>query len=175
MKPAWYAVYTKHQHEKSAKVILEGKGFEVLLPLYQTARRWKDRRQTVTMPIFPAYLFLRTRLERKVDVLRTPGIFWFVETAGQPSVVPEGDIELIARISENPDRAAPHRYLRTGERVRVCSGPLRGIEGILSRTRNHWRVVVAVDLLRQSAAVEVDADTVEPVAGPRQSTLSPRT
>jgi transcription antitermination factor NusG len=163
---AWYAVYTKHQHEKSATELLAKKGFEVLLPLYGATHRWKDRVKNVLLPVFPCYLFLRTNLQRKLDILRTPGVFWLVENGGHACPVPESDIEAVRRIAQSPGQLKPHPYLKSGDRVRVRVGPLMGVEGILARVKNEYRVVVSMDLLQKAVAVEVDISIVEPVQGP---------
>jgi len=50
----WYAVCTRHQHEKTAARIMEYKDLEVFLPLYKARHRWKDRIKEVSVPLFPA-------------------------------------------------------------------------------------------------------------------------
>src|ERR1700680_2192033 len=84
---AWYALYTKHQHEKTIARILSIKGFETLLPLYQTARPWKDRTKLLSLPLFPCYVFLKAGLERHLDIMTTPGIHALVSNAGQPAAI----------------------------------------------------------------------------------------
>jgi transcription antitermination factor NusG len=156
----WYAIYTRHQHEKRAAELLARKGFEVLLPLYQEAHQWKDRTQTVTLPVFPSYVFLRASLERKIDVLRTPGVCWFVGHGGRASCVSEPEINAIRIIAQRPCSIEPHPFLELGDRVIVKSGPFSGVEGILTRVKNQYRVVVSVELLQKAVAVEVDARSV---------------
>lgn len=160
---AWYAVYTKHQHEKSARDQLSKKGFEVLLPLYRAARRWKDRSKIIYSPLFPCYLFLRGSLERKLDVLRTPGVFSIVGSGGQAAAVPEADINAIRKITESDVQVQPHPFLRCGDRARIHTGPLAGVEGILIRVKNNYRMVLSVELLKQGASLEVDPSIIERV------------
>jgi len=164
MDEDWYAIYTKHQHEKVASVHLAKKGFEVLLPLYRTAHRWKDRTQVVQLPLFPCYVFLRGSLERKLEILRTPGVFWLVGSGGQATPVPQSDIEAVRKIIRDPARVEPHPLLECGDRVRVRSGPLSGLEGVLVRVKNYCRIVMSIQLLKQAVAVEVDASIVESVS-----------
>lgn len=159
----WYALYTKHQHEKTAFESLSKKGFEVLLPLYKTKRKWKDRTKIVFLPVFPCYLFLRANLVRKLEILKTPGIFWFVENGGSACEVPEQDIEAIRKITAGYAQVEPHPYLKCGELVRVRTGPFAGVTGILARVKNRYRVVVCVELLQQAVAVEVDRTIVEAI------------
>jgi transcription antitermination factor NusG len=159
----WYAVYTKHQHEKSAAELLTRKGFEVLLPLYGATHRWKDRVKNIWLPVFPCYLFLRTDLRRKLEILRTPGVFWLVENGGRACSVPETDIESVRRLTQSREQVEPHPYVTVGDRVRVKAGPLTGIEGILVRVKNEYRVVVSVQLLQKAVAAEVDIASVEQI------------
>jgi transcription elongation factor/antiterminator RfaH len=160
---AWYAIYTKHQHEKTATDLLRRKDFEVLLPLYTTVRRWKDRNKTVILPLFPSYLFVRTDLARKLDILQTPGVFWVVERGGRAFPVSDEEIEAVKRIVESPERVGPHPYLKCGDRVRIRNGALAGIEGILTRNKGQFRIVLAVELLQQAIAMEIDLSAVEPL------------
>jgi transcription antitermination factor NusG len=173
---AWYAAYTKHQHESKAKEALVRKGFNVLLPLYETLHKWKDRNKKVFLPVFPCYLFLRTNLDRKREILTTPGVFWLVENAGRACPIPESDIDAIGRIIRSGVPIEPHPYLKCGEFVRVHTGPLTGIRGILTRIKNRCRVVLSVELLQKSVAVEVDAAMVEPfpMAAPNSPRRAPR-
>jgi transcription antitermination factor NusG len=159
----WYAVYTRFQHEKTAAALLEKKEFEVFLPVYRAVHKWKDRNQTVTLPLFPCYLFLRAELARKVEILRTPGVLWMVENGGQACAVPDEEVESVRRICSSGSRFQPHPYLKEGDLVRIRKGPLLGVEGMFLRTKNEYRVIVSVDLLRQGVAVEVDSADVERV------------
>jgi transcription antitermination factor NusG len=160
---AWYAIYAKHQNEKKAADLLIRKGFEILLPTYRSVRRWKDRNKTVFLPLFPCYLFVQTDLFRKVDILRTAGVFRLVESGGCACPIPESDIEAIKKVINSPAQITPHPFLKNGERVRVQHGPLKGVEGILTRFKNQHRVVIAVEPLQKAFAAEVDITAVEPV------------
>jgi len=166
----WCAIYTRHQHEKAIAQVLSVKGLEVFLPLYNSARRWKDRTVQLSLPLFPCYLFLRGMKERRLDVVTTPGIVSILSVNGEVAVIPESEIESIRRAIEWGNRVEPHPFLRTGDRVRVISGPLQGLEGILVRRKNLCRLVLSVELLERSAAVEVDVSSVERIAsGPHRS------
>jgi len=163
-EPAWYAIYARHQHERTAAELLTRKGFEVLLPEYRSLRRWKDRNKTVFLPLFPCYLFVRTDLSRKVDILRTAGVSWLVESGGCACPIPESDIQAINKIIRSPGQIEPHPYLKIGEWVRVRHGILEGVEGILTRFKNQYRVVLIVEPLRKAVAVEVNLAAVEPIS-----------
>lgn len=163
----WYALYTRHRHEKAAAQVLSNKGFDVFLPLYPVVHQWKDRLMHLTLPLFPCYVFLRG-LERRLDIMTTPGILSFVGFSGHPAPVPWNQIEAVRRAVERSQRVEPYPYLRCGDWVRVKEGPLTGIEGVLIRKKSVWRLVLSVELLQRSTAVEVDAWAVERVQRPHK-------
>jgi len=160
---SWHVLYTRHQHEKAVDQMLRSKGFHTFLPLYQTVHRWKDRTKVLSLPLFPCYVFLSGGLERRLDVMTTPGVHALVSTAGQPATVPFAEIEAIRRVTESGAQVEPHPFLKCGERVRVKGGPLAGIQGILIRKRSLYRLVLSVEILGRAAAVEVDGYLVEPL------------
>jgi transcription antitermination factor NusG len=158
---AWYVLYTRHQHEKTVAQILAGKGFETFLPLYESVRRWKDRSKLLSLPLFPCYVFLKGGIDRRLDILTTPGVHSLVSTVGLPAAVPSAEIEAIRRVSESGAGVEPYPFLKCGDRMRVKCGPLAGIEGILIRKKNSYRLVLSVEMLGKAAAVEIDAFLVE--------------
>lgn len=159
----WCAVYTRHQHEKTIGEMLKVKGFEIFLPLYESTRQWKGRRKILSLPLFPCYVFVRGAHERRLPVLTTPGVYMIISRGERIATVPEEEIEAIRRTVEGPFSVEPHPFLRCGERVRVVRGPLEGVEGVLTRKKNLYRLVLSVDMLAQSVSVEIDAMDVEPV------------
>jgi transcription antitermination factor NusG len=161
---SWYALYTKHQHEKVVARNLTGKGFETFVPLYESARNWKDRVQLVEVPLFPCYVFFKGALDRRLDIVKTPGIYYLVSHAGQPAAIPGAEIEGIRHAVGSGARLEPHPFLKCGDRVRVKCGPLAGIEGILVRKKSVSRLVLSVEMLGKSAAVEIDVFLVERTA-----------
>jgi len=163
---AWWAVYTRHQHEKVVAEMFELKGLEVFLPLYESLRRWKDRKKILALPLFPCYVFVRGFLNRRLQVLSTPGVHMILSHGERSAVIPDEEIEAIRRSIEGSCRIEPHPFLKCGERVRVIRGSLEGIEGILIRKKSLYRLVLSVNMLAQSVAVEIDASDVEPVSAP---------
>jgi len=161
---AWHAVYTRHQHERSVASNLAGKGFEVFLPLYAAARNWTDRVKIVSLPLFPCYVFFRGDLSRRLAVLTTPGIHGIVSSANQPAAIPASEIEGIRQAIGSGARIEPHPFLKCGDLVRVKCGPLTGMQGILVRKKNVYRLVLSVEMLGKAAAVEVDATLTERVS-----------
>jgi transcription antitermination factor NusG len=160
----WWVLYTRHQHEKTVAEMLSAKDFEVFLPLYESVRRWKDRKKLLTLPLFPCYVFVRGGLDRRLQVVTTPGIHTILFHGESVAIVPEAEIQAIRKAVEGPFRVEPHPFLKCGEWVRVTRGSLEGVEGILIRKKNLYRLVLSVDMMAQSVAVEIDATDVEPVA-----------
>jgi len=166
---AWWALYTRHQHEKVVADMLSAKGFEVFLPVYESIRQWKDRRKVLSLPLFPCYVFVRGGLDRRLQVVTTPGIHMILTHGDRVALIPEAEIAGIRRSVECNYRVEPHPFLRCGERVRVRRGSLQGVEGLLVRKKSLYRLVLSVDMLAQSVAVEIDAADVEPLSSPELS------
>lgn len=153
--------------------MLEAKGFEVFLPLYESTRRWKDRRKILSLPLFPCYVFVRGAHERRLPVLTTPGVHMIISRGERIATVPEEEIEAIRRTIDGQLSVEPHPFLRCGERVRVVRGSLEGVEGILTRKKNLFRLVLSVDMLAQAVSVEIDALDVVPVVQRNVVAVSP--
>jgi len=168
LEAPWYAIYTRHQHEKMVAQILTSKGFDTFLPLYATTHKWKDRTKALSLPLFPCYVFLKGGIERRLQIITTPGIYGLVSSAGEPAAIPNIEIEAIRRVVESGARVEAHPYLKCGNRVRVKCGPLTGVEGILVRKKNISRLVLSVEILGTAAAIEVAAFQVEAVIAARE-------
>jgi transcription antitermination factor NusG len=172
----WNALYTRHHHEKGIAQALSNKGINVFLPLYGAVHLWRNRPQKLQLPLFPCYVFVQDALDRRDQIVGTPGIHSILTFGGVPAIVPPGQIAALRRVVEDPAQARPHEYLQTGDRVMVISGSLQGVEGILVRTKGSYRLVVSVEMLGRSAAVEIDVTCVrrigQPLMVPRPRSLS---
>lgn len=171
----WWALYTRHQHEKTVANMLSAKGFEVFLPLYQSTRRWKDRNKVIDLPLFPCYVFVRGGLDRRLQVVTTPGVHMILFHGEHVAIIPEAEIQAIQKAVSGPFRVEPHPFLKCGERVRVTRGSLEGVEGILLRKKNLYRLVLSVDMMAKSVAMEIDATDVEPVSAQDSRDMFPPT
>jgi transcription antitermination factor NusG len=159
----WYALYTAPRHEKFVADQINRQGIDCFLPLYRSMRRWKDRRKELALVLFPGYVFVQMALQNRLRVLQLPGAVRLVSFNGQPTPMPEEEIEnLRTRLSSV--NVEPHPYLTAGRRVRVRSGPLQGLEGIIVRTKDRCRIVLSIHLIMRSVAVEVDDSDVELIA-----------
>jgi transcription antitermination factor NusG len=161
----WYAAYVCSRHEKQVILQLEERGVDCVLPVYRSVRRWKDRRKELDLVLFPGYVFVHIDLKERMRVLQLPSVVRFVSFNGQPAPLPDGEIEAISNGLASGIRAQPYPHLKVGRRVRIRSGPLAGAEGILLRTKDKCRVVLSIDLIMRSVAVEVDAADLEPILG----------
>jgi transcription antitermination factor NusG len=165
----WYAVHTRHQHEKLVARTLANKGFEIFLPLYTEARRWRDRTKVVELPLFSCYVFLRGDLDRRLAIVSTPGVHQMVASGGKLAGIPEEEIQAVRSVIENRVNVEPHPFLKCGDLVRVKVGALRGLEGFLVRKKGQTRLIISVGLLERSVAAEVDASAVERIATPQSA------
>ena len=159
----WYAAQTCANHEKRVGEQLEQRTVEAYLPLYESVRRWKDRRVRLELPLFPGYVFVHLALRDRMRVLQTPSVVCLVSFGGQPAALPDQEIETLRQGLTRELRAEPHKYLKAGQRVRVRSGPLCGLEGLLARKKNRTRFVISFEPIMRSVAVEIDVAELEPV------------
>ena len=159
----WYAVYTCAKHEKHVAEQFVGRGVEHFLPLYESVRRWKDRKVRLQLPLFPGYLFVHTAVQDRLLVLQVPGVVRLVGFNGSPTPMPQEDIQRIREFLGQGWRAEPHPYLQMGRRARVVRGPLAGMEGIVVRRKNRSRLVLSFDLIQRSMAIEMDEGDLAPL------------
>ena len=157
----WYALYTAPRHEKQVADRINQQGLSSFLPLYRSVRRWKDRRKELSLVLFPGYVFVRMQLQNRFRVLQLPGAVRLVSFNGQPAALPEEEIENLKSRLAGSGNIEPHPYLIAGRRVRVRSGPLQGLEGIILRTKDRCRIVLSIHLIMRSLAVEVDDGDLE--------------
>jgi len=161
--PHWYAVYTSPRHEKRVREHLEHRRVECFLPLFRTIHRWNNGcKVQVELPLFPGYLFVNIPRSERARVLDVPGVVTFVGPRGEPARLSAFEIETL-RSGLHLQKFEPYRGLVVGQKVRIHTGALQGLEGVLVRNGNGLRVVITVDLIQQSVAVELDADALKPI------------
>jgi transcription antitermination factor NusG len=156
----WYAAYTLPRHEKLVAHQLAQKSVESYLPLYEAIHRWKDRRARIQMPLFPGYVFVQIPIYERLKVLEIASVLRIVSFNGQAAPLPEGEIEAL-KTALLHTKAEPYPYLAVGKCVRVNAGPLQGLEGVIVRRKGTWRIVVTLDSIMQSVALEIDNSDVE--------------
>jgi transcription antitermination factor NusG len=164
LPPRWFALYTASRHEKRVAQHLVQREIEFYLPLYKSKRKWSDgSRVTLDLPLFPGYLFIRIQRSERGRVLGVPGALAVVGgTGGEPAWLPDATIDALrSGLATRPAR--PHPLLTIGQRARIRSGALTGFEGIVVRNKNSFRVVLTVEHIMQSYAVEVALEDLEPL------------
>lgn len=161
--PHWYAIRTRSRHEKLVRDRLAGQGIENLLPTLTRLSQWKDRKKTIELPLFPGYCFARFPWESRLPVLKVSGVVEIVGSGSRGEPIPDAEVNAIKALIESSLAYDAHPYLQEGTAVRVIRGPLEGVQGLLLRKAKRFRLVVAVHLIRQAAAVELDAADVIPV------------
>jgi len=159
----WFALVVKPRHEKSVARGLRAKQLEEFLPLYRERRTWSDRTKAVEFPLFSGYVFCRFAYAERIPVLNTPGVVCILGAGEVFAPIAETEMETIRLIAQSGLPAKPCPYLSVGEVVRVEEGPLAGINGIVIRNKGATSVVISVELLRRSVAVELNSETVRAV------------
>ena len=175
----WYAIQVQSRLGSVASATLRGKGYEEFLPLYRSRRRWSDSMKQLELPLFPGYLFCRFDVnDRLLPILTVPGVIGIVGAGKTPIPVDDEEIEAIRAVLRSGLAAQPWPFLQVGSKVYIERGPLTGLEGIIANVDKVYRLVVSVNLLQRSVAVEIDREWARPILqgmGPRAVTLSERT
>jgi transcription antitermination factor NusG len=159
----WYAAYTFAKHEKRVVQQLDERRIQSFLPTYRSVRRWKDRKKVLELPLFPSYVFVQMSAHSRLQILSLPGVLGLVCFQGKPATVDSVEIENLRQGLADRTIVHPHPYLKAGRRVRIRSGSLAGVEGVLVRKRDCARVVLSISLLQRSVSVDIDEADVEPI------------
>ena len=161
----WFAVQTRLRHEKKVAQELENKNIRAYLPLHSTQRQWSDRLQSISLPLFPGYVFVRTggTVQDRVAVLQTNGITRFVGMRGQGVSIPDQQMQTIRAVISSGVTVDHCPFLEVGKHVRICSGSLMGVEGVLVAKNEDLSLVISVELIRRSFTVRITGFHVEAV------------
>ena len=152
----WFAILVRTSREKTASLLLEDAGYECFLPISKYMRRWSDRMKEVEVPLFPGYLFCRMNAHNRLPVLMTPGVIQIVGVGKTPIPVGEEEIAAIQRAGRSGLATMPWPYLQVGHVARIEDGPLQGMSGIVIKIKSGLKLVLSVNLLQRSVAVEID-------------------
>lgn len=158
----WYALHVRSRFESHVKTQLEGKGYEVFHPTYVSRRQWSDRVKSISLPLFPSYVFCRFDVTQRLPILMTPGVNSVVGTGKAPEPIHGDEIDAIRLVEGSGIAARPWPYLQTGTVVQIEDGPLEGLSGIIVREKGVDRLIVSVSLLMRSVSVEVSRCAVKP-------------
>lgn len=159
----WYGLNTRPRHEKLVAQRLEERGVTAFLPMITEVHRWSDRKKKVQLPLFSCYVFAKfipNRAER-LRVLRVDGVFGLVGSRGEGTPIPDGEIDAVRNLVETKLPWSSHPYLKIGQRVRIRSGALDGMEGILLSRNGDQTLVISIEAIQRSLAVRVEGYEVE--------------
>jgi len=159
----WYAVQTYARHEKLVAHRLTERGVTTFLPLMTEVHRWSDRKKIVEVPLFSCYVFARiapTNTDR-LRLLRVDGVLNLVGQRGEGTPIPDEQIESVRQVIQERMPWTTHPFLKIGQRVRVRSGALEGMEGVLLSRAGERTLVISVDAIQRSLAVRVEGYEVE--------------
>jgi len=163
-QPYWFVLYVRANQEKKTALRLANNYIEHFLPCYRSLRQWKDRRVTLEMPLFPGYIFVHLAFIDRLKVLVLPNVVDIIGSKSAPSIVSPDEIDFIKRGVEFGN-ASPHFSLVEGQHVVITCGVLRGMQGTLLHNQNNTRVVVSIDSIARSFAVDVDISCLRPTVG----------
>ena len=167
----WFALQVRTRHESGVASYLHGQGYESFLPLYKCRKRWSDRVKEVQTPLFPGYIFCRFDPTDRLPVMKTPGVMQIVGVNRVPVAVDETEISAIQTLVASGIPNQPWPFLQVGEKVRIESGSLSGIEGILMDFKGTHRLVLSITLLQRSVSVEIDSAFVSSTASAHRAGL----
>src|SRR5689334_1084072 len=156
----WYAVWTRSRHERKVHDQIRDRGIEVFLPTITRWSRWKDRKKQIEWPLFPGYCFARFGSTSRLRILTCPGVVSVVSFDGEPAPVPDHEIEAIRTLLASALSYDPCPTIKTGTRVEVTHGPLKGVIGRLTRKGTQSRLILSVDLIGRGVSLTVDAADV---------------
>ncbi len=166
----WYAVSVRSRHEKSVKTILEYKGYQTSLPLRKRCHKRRTGAGFINeVPLISGYVFVAEDAENSFRIISTPGVVGFVGYGGRPCPIAGTEIAALERVAASQLPVSQCGYTRIGESVELIDGPLKGLEGIVMREAGSTRLVVSVDLLQRSLAVEIESSWAVPAQYSRAS------
>jgi transcription elongation factor/antiterminator RfaH len=160
----WYAVQTRARNEKVISERLQEQGLTTFLPLVTEIRRWSDRKKKVELPLFSCYVFVRLvagNHDERMRVYRTSGVFRIVSMRGELIPIPDEQIEALRAVVTQQVPWTEHPFLKIGQRVRIRSGSLEGVEGVLLSRNGDRTLIISVDAIQRSLAVRVEGYDVE--------------
>lgn len=162
----WFAAQVWVRREHITVRHLQMRGYETFLPVFHERRRWSDRVKMIERALFPGYIFYRRDREVAEKVVTAPGVVRIVGDSSGPAPIPAVEIDAIRRIAESKVAREPWPFLRAGQKVRIERGPLRGIEGMVVTVSSRRRLIVSVQLLQRSIAVDIEPEAVDVVDFP---------
>lgn len=155
----WYVAHTRPRREKKLAEYCEREGFSATLPCYKSVRKYRGKTVVFEKPLFPNYLFLQLLPHQKQTVYQSDHVANLLDVLDQQLFQTQlGDI-LTALDSDLEIVLAPQ--ITAGARVKIKSGPLRGVEGLVEKRSGTTYVLLRLDFISQAAAVKIEASELE--------------
>lgn len=167
----WFAIRVRSRCEKAVAAAARNKGFEEFLPLYKARHRWSDRSKMIEEPLFPGYVFSRLSPEDRFALLTIPGVMHLVGIGNIPAALADEEILAIQGTLRAEAKMKPCPFLETGRRIRLATGPLVGLEGLLAQADQQQQIVLNLTVLRQSVAVDIELNWIESAARSTPATV----
>ena len=163
----WYALHTKTRFENVVSESLLRKSIEVFLPKVKVRSKQRDRKKMIWVPIFSGYIFVRTDLDPRehLEILKTTGAFRLIGTGSTPVSIPSENIESLKIIVAGDKEVITGTQFKKGNKVMVTGGPFAGVTGTFVRYKGEGRVMVNIEALGLSAAVEVHEEEIQALPG----------
>jgi transcription antitermination factor NusG len=171
MSEAWYALHVKPRLEHHVHHQLRDKGYDSFLPTSISRRKWSDRTKTLSLPLFPGYVFCRFDIHSRLPVMVTPGVQAVVSVGKTPAEIDEAEIAAIQLVVQSGLQTQPWPYVSVGDKVQVEEGPLAGLTGIVIREKNFCRLIISISLLMRSVSVEIDRSAISVVKDPKPTAI----
>ena len=163
-KKSWFVIYVRSKHEKNVHLALLDKGIDASLPIKTVIRKWSDRKKKIKLPLFRGYVFVNIDLTiDKLNVLQTPGVVKFIGIGKEPSRIPDEQIHWMHIMSAESTSIRTEKEIPVGQRVRVITGPFKGIGGVVKRNGSRSRLVVLIESIMQTISVDIKSEYLEKI------------
>jgi transcription antitermination factor NusG len=156
----WFALAVKPRFDKSVAQALEMKGYEILLPLYRKHHQYRTRSRESELPLFPGYVCCRFDVQARLPILTTPGVIQVLGAGNLPLPLSDVEVNSLQTVMKARLPVVPYPFVDAGRRVRINSGPLAGVEGVVISCKQQIRLVLSITLLQRSVLLEIDRDQV---------------
>jgi transcription antitermination factor NusG len=171
----WFAIHVRSKQERIVSHTLRAQGYDEFLPVLKVTRTWSDRTKQLEEPLFPGYLFCRLNFDKRLPVMKIPGVVSIVGFGNAPFPVSQREVEAVQTVVRSGLPLSRWSDTVAGTAVEIDSGPLAGICGTLVEFKSHHRLVVSVTILQRNVAVEIEASTARPISQSACQTPLPRT
>ncbi len=159
MSQDWYVAHTRPRCEKKLVQYCAREGFSTTLPLYHVLHKYRGKTVEFQKPLFPGYVFLRLEKPERQKVYQSDYVANLLEVVDQ--VLFEHQLNDILQAIDTGMDVCLAPQITAGDRVRIKSGPLRGMEGLVENRKGQVQVLLRLDFISQAAAVSMEADNLE--------------